>query len=325
MQRGIVLAVRGLEGDITAETPAAAVKAMVAETPPPKDLCQVELAQLPSFYKDIRAWLVSHGVTMGPHPSRRITHIVSEYLYDDSDDKTLAHDMVRMILDNKMRIQHDAPLPAAPPVAPAVGAVGAAATPACITELANPTTRILTRQLSSRYRHDDQKFCGGEDKAFHEVVAGYQQLMRSLVADHDQKMELIYLVLGGEAKSFDDEKVEGQVVTFAEAVDLIGEKFNPEITQTQTYNKLGLLRVNQCVRQGRDVGTAGSAGAKQSHHQEDPSTPSRVPHRPPGVELLTIRADRRPLGPGDHQRMPGAPLHLSRPLLGADERPPEHA
>eukprot|EP00170_Pyropia_yezoensis_P000749 contig_3504_g751 len=54
VQRGIVIAVRGLEADCTATTTADEVKGVVAETLTPGDLFQAKLTQLPTFYKDFR-------------------------------------------------------------------------------------------------------------------------------------------------------------------------------------------------------------------------------------------------------------------------------
>eukprot|EP00170_Pyropia_yezoensis_P002438 contig_10214_g2442 len=86
--------------------------------------------------------------------------------------------------------------------------------------------------------------------SFDTVVADYQQITRSLGANHDQKLELLYLILAGEAKRYYKDVVEGRVVTFAEAAHLITEKFNPEATQTQTYNELGLMRYKAFVKAG---------------------------------------------------------------------------
>lgn len=108
----------------------------------------------------------------------------------------------------------------------------------------------MTHQLGSRYREGTKKFAGADGEAFYEHVSKYQQVMRSMGATHDQKLEPMYHILEGEAKRYFDEQVEGQVATFAEAVSLISERFNPEVTQTQTRNELSLLRFNAYVKQG---------------------------------------------------------------------------
>ncbi|KAK1860015.1 hypothetical protein I4F81_002607 [Pyropia yezoensis] len=241
-QRGFVLAMRQIEESITTATTRAEVKPMVTETFPPDSLLHPELNAIPTLYRDFRAWLQAHGVAIGAHPKRRILHHIVEYLYVDEDDKKMAHDMAKMVLD-KQRLGRQADLVQ-------MGGGGPSRLVALGADHGAPTTRSLTMQLDSAYRDVSKKFSGADGKAFHEYAASYQQVKRASGASHEQKLELMYNVLHGEAKRYYDEQVEGQVATLAEVVHLISEKFNPEITQIQTRNELDLLRFNAFVKQG---------------------------------------------------------------------------
>lgn len=234
-QRGFVVTIRRIEEDITPTTTGREVQEMVVEALPPEALFHDELLAVPTLYRDLRNWLVGRGVPMGQHPSRRVLHIVAEHLYEDRDDKSLANELAKAVL----RARRPAPAAAAGAANPAPPDSGA------------PTTRALCHQLNTRYRDDTKKFSGLDGEAFHEHVATYQQLTRCLGATQEQRLELMFLMLAGEAKRFYDEHVHGCVVTFSEAVQLITEQFNPEITQTQTHNELSLLRWNHYVKQGK--------------------------------------------------------------------------
>lgn len=237
-QRGFVVTIRRIEEDITPTTTGKEVQEMVVDALPPEVLFHDELLAMPTLYRDLRNWLVNRGVPMGQHPSRRVLHIVAEYLYEDQDDKNLANELAKAVL----RARRPAPAAAA--------AAAVAANPAG-GDYGAPTTRALCHQLNSRYRDDSKKFSGLDGEAFHEHVATYQQLTRCLGATQEQRLELMFLMLAGEAKRFYDEHVHGCVVTFSEAVQLITEQFNPEITQTQIHNELSLLRWTTYVKQGR--------------------------------------------------------------------------
>lgn len=215
-QRGFVLAMRKVEEGATTATTHVQVDEMIAETFPPESRFDPDLNAIPTLYRDLRAWLQAHGVVIGVHPKRRILHHLAEYLYDNEEDKQMAHDMARMVLDKQRRMRQADPVPVGEAVPHRVAAIGA--------DHEAPTLRSLTQQLGSTYRHVSTKFSGADGEAFHEYVASYQQAMRTSGASHDQKLELMYHILHGEVKRYYDEQIEGQVATFAEAVHLISEK-----------------------------------------------------------------------------------------------------
>eukprot|EP00170_Pyropia_yezoensis_P000826 contig_3790_g828 len=180
---------------------------MIAETFPPESLFDPELNTIPTLYRDLRAWLQAHGVVIGVRPKRRILHHLAEYLYDNEEDKQMAHDMARMVLDKQRRMRQADPVPVGEAVPHRVVAIGA--------DHEAPTLRSLTQQLGSAYRHISKKFSGSDGEAFHEYVTSYQQVMRTSGASLYQKLELMYHILHGEAKRFYGEQVVGQVATFA--------------------------------------------------------------------------------------------------------------
>ncbi|KAK1862344.1 hypothetical protein I4F81_004918 [Pyropia yezoensis] len=109
--RGFVVAMRKVEEGATAATTRAQVKEMIAETFPPESLFDPELNTIPTLYRDLRAWLQAHGVVIGVRPKRRILHHLAEYLYDNEEDKQMAHDMARMVLDKQRRMRQADPVP----------------------------------------------------------------------------------------------------------------------------------------------------------------------------------------------------------------------
>lgn len=101
VQRGVDIAIRGLEEDITAVAPGDEVKMRVVEAYPPESFFDPELSALPSVYRDLRTWLGNRGATLGTHPTRRIIHVVAEPLYEDAADQTLVHDLAKMVVDKR--------------------------------------------------------------------------------------------------------------------------------------------------------------------------------------------------------------------------------
>lgn len=97
-------------------------------------------------------------------------HAVAESLYDKAEDKALAHGTVKMVLSNKMRMAREPAAVTAPSAAAPDCAASTSAAPAHLLEQATPTMRMLTQQLTARYRYDSKKYSGTDDEAFHVVV-----------------------------------------------------------------------------------------------------------------------------------------------------------
>lgn len=281
IQRGFILAIRGIERNLSPGTTGQQVKAMVAEAYPPASLFDPDLAAYPTIYLELRTWLNRNGAALGTHPSRRVINLLANKLYDQEDDREEAKELGRLLLQSQ---QTRSRRTATGGGAVSQGDNNNARAPG---GAQNTPFERHAHNIGTRYRDERSKFTGAADQSFSEYVSGYQQVCRDYGLSNDQKFMLLHNLFGGEAKRFYDNRVEHQVATYAEAISRMSVQYDTYVRQMEAKNELGSLRLDKLVAEGRSEKDA-LTHIYESITKLSPQLPEI--HRGDGHKLVYLRS-----------------------------------
>lgn len=279
VQKGFILAIRGIERHITVATTGEEVKAMVAEAYPPPLLFDPDLAALPSIYLELRTWLNKHGAALGTHPSRRIINLLANKMYDLDADREEAKELAKQLLQTRSRRNASGGSAASQGEDNSGGRASAVAHTTSIERHAH--------NMGTRYRDERSKFTGATDQSFSEHIGNYQQICRDYGLSNDQKLLLLHNIFGGEAKRFYDTRVEHRVDTFSEAISRMSVQYDTYVRQMEAKNELGSLRLEKLVSGGKTEKEA-LTYIYESITKLSPQLPEI--HRGDGHKLMYLRA-----------------------------------
>jgi len=241
VQQSVIRGIRRIEQEITPETTGEKVKAMVAEAFPPEDLFDDDVAAYPILYQELCAWLNARGADLGSHSSGHVIYLLANRLYTDEEDRGEANYLASQLLQ-QYALRGGA----------GRAARGDAAAPSQASAAGQPTPfDSLADLVEERYGGDADKFSGAPDQAVHEYIADYQRVCFDYRLTHAQRLQYMHNIFAGEAKQFYDIHVEGDVVTFAEAVQKLNDEYNSPARQEAVKWELASLRVSILVAKGQ--------------------------------------------------------------------------